>query len=316
MGGVGGYRYHQTGDINSALTWANWAAIPAGFAGRLFPCFPAGTPILTPAGSTPIEQLRAGDLVLSRDEHNVHGPVEAKVIEETFVRHGEIYELRVGGRLIEVTPEHPLFVAGRGWTPVGEVVAGDRLSAIDGASRLPLGPEGWLVVESNESTGRYDTVYNFRVADHHTYFVGTPAWGFGVWVHNSYGTVGLGKSEHIAELGSDVAIAINRGWTKKGLTSFDSNSIDEFGEAFSETMDNADGIVFNLNGVNIGRMWTETDGIGPLLAQRRGLVTEWELRQVITNREWLDKAVFHIDGRIIRGSDYDAFYDVLLGAIR
>src|SRR5438067_10584498 len=33
-------------------------------------CFAAGTPIRTPEGSKPIEQLQVGDLVLARDEHH------------------------------------------------------------------------------------------------------------------------------------------------------------------------------------------------------------------------------------------------------
>ncbi len=28
-------------------------------------------------------------------------------------------------------------------------------------------------------------MYNVRVADHHTYFVGTDEWGFSVWAHNA-----------------------------------------------------------------------------------------------------------------------------------
>jgi len=30
-----------------------------------------------------------------------------------------------------------------------------------------------------------ETVYNLRVAEHHTYFVGSEAWGFSVWAHNA-----------------------------------------------------------------------------------------------------------------------------------
>ena len=30
------------------------------------------------------------------------------------------------------------------------------------------------------------TVYNFRVQEDHTYFVGQPTWGFAVWVHNTH----------------------------------------------------------------------------------------------------------------------------------
>ncbi len=36
------------------------------------------------------------------------------------------------------------------------------------------------------STEAVTTVYNLRVADHHTYFVGGSDWGWDVWVHNSY----------------------------------------------------------------------------------------------------------------------------------
>jgi hypothetical protein len=33
-------------------------------------------------------------------------------------------------------------------------------------------------------------VYNCRVAEYHTYFVGDEGWGFSVWAHNSYGPGG------------------------------------------------------------------------------------------------------------------------------
>jgi hypothetical protein len=35
------------------------------------------------------------------------------------------------------------------------------------------------------STEAVSTVYNLRVADHHTYFVGGTIWGWDVWVHNA-----------------------------------------------------------------------------------------------------------------------------------
>ena len=49
---------------------------------------------------------------------------------------------------------------------------------------LGLGGE-WLPVEEVEDTGRFAKVYNFRVADWHTYFVGDSSWGFSVWAHNA-----------------------------------------------------------------------------------------------------------------------------------
>jgi hypothetical protein len=39
------------------------------------------------------------------------------------------------------------------------------------------------------------TVYNLRVADFHTYFVGSEDWGFSAWAHNMYGPFGEGLSQ-------------------------------------------------------------------------------------------------------------------------
>jgi hypothetical protein len=35
-------------------------------------------------------------------------------------------------------------------------------------------------------SGEVTTVYNVRVADFHTYFVGSEEWGFALWAHNDY----------------------------------------------------------------------------------------------------------------------------------
>ena len=46
--------------------------------------------------------------------------------------------------------------------------------------------EEWVVVEGVEDRGERVDVYNFRVADFHTYFVGALDWGFSVSAHNIY----------------------------------------------------------------------------------------------------------------------------------
>jgi hypothetical protein len=51
-----------------------------------------------------VEQFRAGDLILSRDEDNPDGLVVAKLVEEVFVREGLIVRLRVRGRDIRTRP--------------------------------------------------------------------------------------------------------------------------------------------------------------------------------------------------------------------
>lgn len=139
-------------------------------------CFVAGTPLLTPDGEKAIESLKPGDLVLARSEYDVEGPIEPKVVEETFVRVSPILELRVGDRIIRTSAEHPFFERGRGWQCASELKPGDYLSSHDGR---------WIRVESVTDAREVTTVYNVRVADYHTYFVGSRGWGVSVWAHNA-----------------------------------------------------------------------------------------------------------------------------------
>ncbi|VTU01421.1 na-ca exchanger integrin-beta4 : Outer membrane adhesin like proteiin OS=Anabaena cylindrica (strain ATCC 27899 / PCC 7122) GN=Anacy_4636 PE=4 SV=1: Cna_B: PKD: Calx-beta: Calx-beta: PT-HINT: DUF2431 [Gemmataceae bacterium] len=143
-------------------------------------CFVAGTPLRVPGGSKAIEAFAAGDVVLSRSEFDPSGPVEAKVVEEVFIRTGRVLNLHVGGQVIGTTYEHPFFEQGRGWVPAGELREGDRVATLSGE---------WVPVEEVFDTGCVTAVYNLRVADHHTYFVGCDEWGFGVWAHNAYDIV-------------------------------------------------------------------------------------------------------------------------------
>jgi hypothetical protein len=76
-------------------------------------------------------------------------------------------------------------VEGKGWTPAGSLKAGDRLLTLLGDS-VPL--------SEVDDTGAWEVVYNLRVADHRTYFVGDDTWSFAVWAHNRYLQTGV---EHI-----------------------------------------------------------------------------------------------------------------------
>jgi hypothetical protein len=142
-------------------------------------CFVAGTPVLTKEGPRPIEEIRPGDLVWARDEL---GPDQGwKPVVQTFVKPtDEVLALEVATAeglptLIEVTANHPVFVIGRGWTLVGELVPGrDRLTDDRGF------PVAVLAVTARAGS---QLVYNFEVADHHTYYAGTAR----IWAHNMCG---------------------------------------------------------------------------------------------------------------------------------
>ncbi len=148
-------------------------------------CFAAGTPLLTLEGSEYIENIREGDYVLTRDENDPDGPVVARQVEEVFTSYAKIWHVHVGGQVIRTTAEHPFWVRGKGWTAGWELRVGDELSSHDGR---------WTAVEDLLDTGEWETVYNVRVAEHHTYFVGGEIWGFAIWSHN------LSCSNHAAIL--------------------------------------------------------------------------------------------------------------------
>jgi hypothetical protein len=139
-------------------------------------CFVAGTPLLTPTGSKRIEQFEPGDWVLSRDENNPEGKIEAKRVEDVFIREALILIIRVGRQEIRTTAEHPFWVCGKGWVNAGAVQAGDEFLSHDGH---------WLAVDAIEDLGRIEWVYNLKVADYHTYFVGALKPGMSVWSHNA-----------------------------------------------------------------------------------------------------------------------------------
>ena len=71
-----------------------------------------------------------------------------------------------------VTPSHPIYVKGIGWTPVGQM---DR--AGDVLENYRFGNSMVYRCYQNVDVGR---VYNFEVEEFHTYYVGK----VGIWVRN------------------------------------------------------------------------------------------------------------------------------------
>jgi hypothetical protein len=92
---------------------------------------------------------------------------------------------------------HPFYVRGKGWTPAKALRPGDLLPSHDGQ---------WVPVEEVEATGEAETVYNLRIADFHTYFVGSLAWGFSIWTHNS-------RYEKLMEAIAEVSKKAGLNWT-------------------------------------------------------------------------------------------------------
>jgi RHS repeat-associated protein len=148
-------------------------------------CFVAGTPILMADGtSKPIEEVRAGDKVLSRSEDGKQ--FGAKTVSETYVRKG-VPTLKVhlsSGQVIETTQEHPFYVDGEGFVPAGRLSVGTSIvTRVSSSGKTRGGTWYSSRITRIEATGTRQTVYNCQVQGFHTYFVGTAT--DAVWVHNT-----------------------------------------------------------------------------------------------------------------------------------
>ena len=141
----------------------------------------------------PIEEVRKGDWVWSTDQGS--GEMEEKQIEEVFVNEtNEIVHVRYGDTEVNATPTHPFYVAEKGWVCAVHLRAGDRLQLVNGE---------YVTVEQvqHEILESPVKVYNFRVADNHTYYVGHDN---AVLVHNASCGVGrTGKQARLKQLADD-----------------------------------------------------------------------------------------------------------------
>lgn len=136
-------------------------------------CFVAGTLILTAEGLKRIEEIKTGDRVLSADTETMTS--EYKTVLETFVRRtNEIIHIFVENEEITTTIDHPFWVNGKGFVPAMNLVIGSEL----------INDKGDIVCVENirRETNRDGVeVFNFKVEDFHTYYVGEN----GILVHNA-----------------------------------------------------------------------------------------------------------------------------------
>jgi len=136
-------------------------------------CFVAGTLVLTACGLVAIENIKAGDKVISTNPDT--GVTEEKTVLEAFRRTAtELVHLTIGGEVITTTHAHPFYVAGKGFVNAGKLRTSDKLLNKDGNQ---------IAIDniSFESTEKLIRVYNFKVEGNHTYYVGEQS----VFVHNA-----------------------------------------------------------------------------------------------------------------------------------
>lgn len=90
--------------------------------GRSTDCFVAGTLVLTAYGNKPIESIRLGELVWTRA-----GLRRVAECGTTFTQSETRRVVFSDGRILKGTPEHPIFVVGKGFIPIDALAFADRI---------------------------------------------------------------------------------------------------------------------------------------------------------------------------------------------
>jgi intein/homing endonuclease len=106
-------------------------------------------------GYRPIEEFKVGEMLLSRSEYDLCGEIQAKEVEEVFVRIGRVLHLHVAGQIIKTTPEHPFYARDKGWIAAAQLQVGDLLLSHDGQR---------VTVVDLLDTGEFETMYNLQEA--------------------------------------------------------------------------------------------------------------------------------------------------------
>lgn len=166
-------KLHDSTLYNVFQVGVNALAIFTGAASSTMKCFVAGTLVATAAGLVAIECIRVGDKVIATDPDTMEQA--EKTVLETFVHEtDEIVHLTINGEVITSTLDHPFYVQDAGFVGAGDLYIGDKL----------LDAEGNTLLVEDVKTEKLDVpvkVYNFKVDEFHTYYVGA----LSVFVHNA-----------------------------------------------------------------------------------------------------------------------------------
>jgi predicted lipid-binding transport protein (Tim44 family)/intein/homing endonuclease len=148
-------------------------------------CFPAGTRIQTPQGTTAIELLAPGDLVITIDNYQ---HVKKKKVKSVYATRSKILEIKTDQGLLRTTDEHPLARTTGEFVLAKNILPGDALLFLK--NNHPVSAIVKILKHVQAAT-----VYNLEVESPHTYIAD------GFLVHNKggyYGGGGGGSSQPCA----------------------------------------------------------------------------------------------------------------------
>ncbi len=127
-------------------------------------CLVKGTLVQTATGLKPVDEIHAGELVLSQEIQS--GELSLKpVCAPTRRPAGDVMTIAFAesdAGVVQATPGHGWFVSGSGWVRTKNLKTGMRIHTATGN----------VEVESVSLNEKAEITYNLIVADNHTYFVG------------------------------------------------------------------------------------------------------------------------------------------------
>jgi len=150
-----------------------------------------------------IEDIVAGDYIVSRDQNDPHGPLVYSRVDRVYKRladHLRVLRIRdfpESEQTLKTTDEHPYHAQGKGWIKARDLEVGDVFFGLDGSC-------GVLLASTREEHPEGVWVYNLRIEGTHTYFVrqqGVDAEP--VWVHNAEYQDGMTGTGDLAGQGND-----------------------------------------------------------------------------------------------------------------
>ena len=130
---------------------------------HLFFCFVAGTKVKTENGFKNIEDIKIGEKVYSFNLDN--NEIELKeVLELIHSSAKDTYKMTIGGKTVEMTSKHQVYIVDKGWTRAYNIKIGDMMLSVSGDK----------VKITNIEHIKYDEpidTYNLAVEDNSNYFV-------------------------------------------------------------------------------------------------------------------------------------------------
>ena len=126
-------------------------------------CFVKGTKVKTETGFKNIEDIKIGDKVYSYNLNN--NSLELKKVLNTIKSNTiDTYKVTIGGKTVEMSPKHQLYIIDKGWVRAYDLNVNDKLLDVNGKQ----------ITISKIEYKKYDSpidTYNLTIEGNNNYFV-------------------------------------------------------------------------------------------------------------------------------------------------